>query len=237
MLGVAVLDNIGDAAAELICLDSDDKSPRELEDYLDDLKDRMRTVPGVCNLKEVGTMHEHIAIYLDKERMVKYGINRSMINAMLTLQNITTGGAHADNSQVDVPIYVSKMGQTERDLADQIIYSGPDGKHIRLKDVARVVREYPEIESYIANNGHRAVLLSMEMMSGGDIVAFGEEVNKRMEEFQKTMSKVYSTTVCEGTLDESPMAYKNGDEIRELIEPTAEIYDHLIPVYNYKSSS
>lgn len=187
VLGIAVLDNIGDAAAELICLDSDDKSPRELEDYLDDLKDRMRTVPGVCNLKEVGTMHEHIAIYLDKERMVKYGINRSMINAMLALQNITTGGAHADNTQVDVPIYVSKMGQTERDLADQIIYSGPDGKHIRLKDVARVVREYPEIDSYIANNGHRAVLLSMEMMSGGDIVAFGEEVNKRMEEFQKTL--------------------------------------------------
>lgn len=28
---------------------------------------------------------------------------------------------------------------------------------------------------------------------------------------------------------------KNGDEIKKLIEATAEIYDHLVPVYNYKA--
>ena len=57
----------------------------------------------------------------------------------------------------------------------------------------------------------------------------------KMEEFQKTMTNVYSTTVCEGTLDESPMAYKNGEEIIKRIEPTATILDHLKPVYNFKA--
>lgn len=59
--------------------------------------------------------------------------------------------------------------------------------------------------------------------------------NLSMEEFKKSMKGVYSTCISTGTLDESPMAYKNGDKIKDLITPTAEIIDHLIPVYNFKA--
>lgn len=56
-----------------------------------------------------------------------------------------------------------------------------------------------------------------------------------MSEYKKSMKGVHSCCICRGTLDEAPMAYKNGDEIQRLIEPTAEIYDHLKPVYNFKA--
>ena len=55
-----------------------------------------------------------------------------------------------------------------------------------------------------------------------------------MEDYKESMKGIHSCCISTGTLDEAPMAYKNGDEIKNLIEPTAEIYDHLIPVYNYK---
>ena len=58
----------------------------------------------------------------------------------------------------------------------------------------------------------------------------------KMEEFQKTMTNVYSTTVCEGTLDESPMAYKPMDEIVRLIEPTVEILYFVRPKINIKAT-
>lgn len=57
-----------------------------------------------------------------------------------------------------------------------------------------------------------------------------------MEEFQREMEGIYSTSVTEKTLDESPMAYKNMDEIVENIEPTAEIIKKIKPIYNFKSS-
>lgn len=58
----------------------------------------------------------------------------------------------------------------------------------------------------------------------------------KMEEFQKTMTNVYSTTVCEGTIDESPMAYKPMDEIVRLIEPTVEILYFVRPKINIKAT-
>lgn len=58
----------------------------------------------------------------------------------------------------------------------------------------------------------------------------------KMEEFERTMTNVYSTTVCEGTLDESPMAYKPMDEIVRLIEPTVEILYFVRPKINIKAT-
>lgn len=57
-----------------------------------------------------------------------------------------------------------------------------------------------------------------------------------MEEYEKQMEGIYTTCVNTSTLDESPMAYKNIDEIIENIEPTAEIIAHIKPIYNFKAA-
>ena len=187
VLGVAVLDNFGDAAAKLIVLDSKDKSYRELDEYATKLKERLLGVKNITNLRKQGVLHEQISIYLDKERMVRFGVNSTMISAMLAMQGITTGGAHVDDDNIDLPIHVTSSYKTERELSDQIILNDPTGKIIRLKDVARVVREYPEVNSYIHNNGRRAVMLCMEMKRGGDIISFGKEVDKKVDEFREEL--------------------------------------------------
>jgi RNA-splicing ligase RtcB len=55
-----------------------------------------------------------------------------------------------------------------------------------------------------------------------------------MNQYKASMKGIHSCCIHRGTLDEAPMAYKDGEEIKNCIEPTAEIYDHLIPVYNFK---
>ena len=57
-----------------------------------------------------------------------------------------------------------------------------------------------------------------------------------MEEYKKQMEGIYTTCVNTQTLDESPMAYKNMDEIVANIEPTAEIIAHIKPIYNFKAA-
>lgn len=60
--------------------------------------------------------------------------------------------------------------------------------------------------------------------------------NIDLEDFKRTMKNVYSTSVCKGTLDESPQAYKKSSTIMELMEPTANIIDIIKPVLNIKDS-
>lgn len=58
-----------------------------------------------------------------------------------------------------------------------------------------------------------------------------------MAEYKKSMEGIYTTSVNSSTIDESPMAYKNPDEIIKAIEETAEIIDIIKPIYNFKASS
>lgn len=57
-----------------------------------------------------------------------------------------------------------------------------------------------------------------------------------MEEFRESMQNVYSTTVCKGTIDEAPMAYKDSQEIQRLITETCEIKCLLVPKINIKAT-
>jgi RNA-splicing ligase RtcB len=57
-----------------------------------------------------------------------------------------------------------------------------------------------------------------------------------MEEYIAGMNGIFTTSVSRKTLDESPMAYKNIDDILGHIGPTADVIERLRPVYNFKAS-
>lgn len=51
------------------------------------------------------------------------------------------------------------------------------------------------------------------------------------------MKDVWTTSVGESTIDESPMAYKPMEEIIKYIKDTVEIIDIIKPLYNFKASN
>ena len=53
--------------------------------------------------------------------------------------------------------------------------------------------------------------------------------------YASEMNGVYTTSVCEETLDECPMAYKPIESILENISPTADIVTIIRPTYNFKA--
>jgi RNA-splicing ligase RtcB len=57
-----------------------------------------------------------------------------------------------------------------------------------------------------------------------------------LEEYREAMKGIFSTSVDESTIDESPMAYRSIDDIIDVIEPTVDIVDITTPVYNFKAS-
>lgn len=184
--GVAALvvnDDFGDTSALLITLESDTRSYRELKGYMDDLSDRLRRIESVSNLRPYGVQSEQISVYIDRERLAAYGIGEKVISAALAAQGLTPLGGTVSNAATETPIHIAPALAGEREVAEQIIWSDPEGHVLRVKDVARVVREYDDPDSYIRNNGHRCVLLSMEMRAGFNIVEYGQEVDEVLHAF------------------------------------------------------
>ncbi|MDR1119908.1 MAG: RtcB family protein [Dysgonamonadaceae bacterium] len=58
----------------------------------------------------------------------------------------------------------------------------------------------------------------------------------KMEDYKKEMEGIYSTSVNERTIDESPMAYKTMDNIIAHMGQTAKVLKIIKPIYNFKSA-
>lgn len=185
VLAVQVMDDFGDTSAMLLTMESRDKTYRELSDYMDNLKDRLRNVNSVGRLTVSGERKEQISIYLDPAKLTQYGLNEQMVASQLFAKGFVTTGGRIQTSDYILPVHVDKSYNTIYDVQQQIVYSDLDGNNIRLKDIARVVKEYPHADSYIKNNGTKCILLSIEMKKGKNIVKMGEDVNKVLEEFKK----------------------------------------------------
>lgn len=58
-----------------------------------------------------------------------------------------------------------------------------------------------------------------------------------VEEYARQMEGIYSSCINESTLDEAPFVYKDYQEIMECIEPTVDIIDRLLPIFNFKANA
>ncbi len=183
VLTVVVMDDFSAISTLLIALESDDKGWSEMKDYADDLAERLRLLPKLANVKVLGTQSEEIAVTLDADRLSAYGVSQSSL--MLDYQTSTLqalGGSFSTSYGVS-PVHVPKTISDEQELADRIVLHTADDKTLRLRDIATVERRYKDPESFVSYNGHTAVILSVEMRPDNNIVAFGRDVDKVLEEF------------------------------------------------------
>lgn len=206
VLAVVVNDDFGETSALLIAVESEQKTYREMEGYLDELEDRLRTIPELGNVRRYGVQKEQISIYLDPNKTATYGLNVSTLNASILAQGFTVMSGNLDNQKMLAPIHIKQNYLTELDIANQIVYSDPTGNIVRLKDIARIVREYPEADSYIKSNGKKCVMLSIEMNQGNNIVQFGDKVNSILNNYKNELPEevnVYKITDQSKVVDDS----------------------------------
>ena len=187
VLAVQVNDDFGDSSAMLITMESTDKTYRELNDYMTDLKNQLRTIESVGRMTVVGQQQEQISIYLDHDRLSQYGISDKMIAMTLKTKDFVTTAGTLKNGRYDSPIYVSHGMNMVGDVENTIVYSDPRGTVVRLKDVATVKREYPEPSSFVTNNGVKCLVLSVELKQGRSITDMGEEIYKVLDRFEPTL--------------------------------------------------
>lgn len=187
VLAVEAMTDFGDTSSLLIAISSDDKTYRELGDICDDLRDKLRSVPSVGEMSDYGKQKEQISIYVDNDRLQHYGIKANMLAATMLAQGFNTTGGELKGDDYTSPIYVSRPVDSTLDVENMIVFSTPDGSVIRIKDIAKVVKEYPEPSSYITNNGAKSLLLSVSMKDGNNVVEMGRQVQEKLDEFQSTL--------------------------------------------------
>ena len=116
LLAVAVIDDFGNTSSILLALESNERSPHELEDYANMVSDRLREIGEMGSIKLLGQQHEEIAVTLDVERITRYSINQNLILARLATQGFRTMTGEIANDMGAALIHVDVPFKTEYEL-------------------------------------------------------------------------------------------------------------------------
>lgn len=150
-----------------------------------------------------------------------------------------------------------------RELIAELLLSNYFGKSLADFEHFETIHNYIDLENNIVRKGAVSakkdeMLLIPINMRDGSLICIGkgnEDWNcsaphgagrllsrtdakdkLSMDEYKTEMEGIFTTCINEHTLDESPMAYKNKDEIVEGITPTADIIKQIKPIYNFKAN-
>lgn len=222
VLATAVIDDFGNASSLLLAIESDQRSSRELREFADKLSEKLRTIKTMGNIKIVGEQKEEIAVFMDPARMTQYAISPGMVTGELAAHSLRTISGKVENADGQALIHVEVPVDDLYTLNELVVYADPvTGQTVKLRDVARIERRYKESSQYIqysdslVNNNH-CLMFSMEMRPGYNVVAFGDEVNEKIEAFLATAPpdiKVHRITDQPVVVNRSVMSF-----LKDLIE-------------------
>ncbi|MFC0185406.1 efflux RND transporter permease subunit [Pseudarcicella hirudinis] len=194
--GPIVNSDFGDTEALVIGIVSDKADYSQLKNYTQKLEDGIRTIKAVSKIKRIGEQKEQITVTSNSEKLVQYGVKLPQVVKVLQSQNAINATGDVKTNDSKVPLYTSGYYNTENQIASQIVGTSNTGAVIRLGDVATVSRIFQEPTSKTTVDGHKAMMLAVEMHEGNNIVQFGEQVGKKIEEVSKLLpSDVKLTTI------------------------------------------
>ncbi|QIH34744.1 efflux RND transporter permease subunit [Sphingobacterium sp. DR205] len=194
--GLMVDSDFGDTEAIVMALESDKASYAELRNYTQKIEEQVRTLKEVSKVKRIGDQTEEVVVSSTSGKLAQYGFGINQVLSVLQAQNSLGASGEIKTDRNKTPLYSEGYFLTETQLAGQIIGTSTNGSPVKLGDVASLKRDYTEPESIITVNGNKAILLAIQMHEGNNIVDFGKEVDKKIEEARKLIpSDIKITTL------------------------------------------
>jgi RNA-splicing ligase RtcB len=204
-------------------------------------------------IKEIRTKYSGMEI----KNKIKEARNSMGFDAIISDELQYLEGENAFGYLKDM-IFCQQYASTNREYIAKLICEGLDIKTI---DTIETVHNYINFRDCIVRKGSISSYIGERMiipfnMRDGILICEGKsnpdwnfsaphgagrlmsrsqaKKNVNLDDFKKSMEGIFSTSVGKGTLDESPMAYKDAKIIEEAIGPTATIIDRIKPVMNLK---
>lgn len=179
--GFYIDSDFGNTSALLMSVESKTRPYKELLKNVEDIEAELRQVQDVAKISHTGNLNEQITIYVDQNKLLQKGVSVGNIMQVLQNEGAINATGKEEGAVVDQPIHINTYYKSEAELSDQIIRQDANGNAIRLRDVATLKREYDEPDRHVTSNGTKSIIISLEMITGKNIVSFGKELEKHIE--------------------------------------------------------
>ncbi len=178
---------------------------QRIDTETDDLKDKLKRVPGVLDVDISGNLSREVAVEIDPAKLKYYDLTLDDVASAINYENTTIPGGTLENSARNYALAVTGEIKDSSDFGDIIVSDGPI--QVPLRELGTVRFAAAAQESYSRLDGHPAISLEIKKRTGSNIIDVVDAVKATIDQYRDSFP--------EGT--EIVYTYDESDSIKETI--------------------
>ena len=179
-------DEFSDVYGSMYALTGDGFDNFALKKQAEIIRAELLSTADVAKVDFFGERKKRIFIDISNAKLSTLGISTTTLINILQTQNTVVRGGTFDSPKERIRVEVSGRYNTLEDLRE--IRLRANNQDFKLGDVARVYRAYEDPpRDTVRYNGNDTLLLGVSMREGGDVIALGHALDKKIVRIQQSL--------------------------------------------------
>ena len=166
---------------------------KSLKNVSKNIEKDIRNIEGISQVSVSGFPDEEIEISVTEEDLLRYNLSFDEVLNSVSRTNILVTGGNIKTNREEFLIRASNKNYYANELQNIIVRSSPDGKKIRLSDIAKIRDKFSETPVSSAVNNETAIILSVKSTNNEDMMDSANKINQYIDEFNNINSNLKLT--------------------------------------------
>ncbi len=147
-----------------------------LKDLVRPIERQLEAIPGVADARPTGVRELEWRIEVDSAALLRFHLTLEDVARAIGAQNLNVPGGTLEGGRGDVLLRTRGETETAAQIEAVVVRAQPDGAHVTVGDVARVLPGFARALTYGRFNGKPALNLTALKEKDGDILEIAEAV-------------------------------------------------------------
>jgi len=158
----------------------------ELEDYAEDLKDRLIKLDDASRVELGGVIDQRIFIDFNDAKLAEFGLSSNQLKNIISSTNIIIPAGEINLEDERVILEPSGNFETVDEIRQILISAGDNKQTVFLGDITHVYEDYISPRTSIVKvNGNASIALYISLKEGANIINLGVAVNDLIKEYNQ----------------------------------------------------
>lgn len=158
-------------------------SQNQLRGYAKSIRDDLERINGIALVELDGYRVDEIRIEANPDLMNSFEVTIGEVYSAVKQRNLNLSAGKIESSKGDLILRTVSEFQSLEDIENVVVRSNSSGYRVKVKDVAKIIRQPTEGSILQRSNGEEAIFLDIKIKENADIIRTTKKVKAGVENF------------------------------------------------------
>lgn len=154
------------------------------------IENDLRGIDGISQVEVTGYPEEEIEIAVSENKLLAYDLTFSDVSRAVASSNILVTGGNIKTDAEEYLIRANNRSYYGDELSNLVVRATPNGKTVRLKDVAIIRDRFSETPNATYFNQDLSVNISITSTNNEDLISSADKVKEYIEDYNQKYDNV-----------------------------------------------